>query len=450
MSAPRQWLVLATIALGASLAPLDSAVNVGFPAITAAFAQPVENIRWVVIVYVLTYASLLLGFGRIADLFGHRRVFLAGIVWCMVALSLCALAPDFATLLAARVAQGVGSALVLATGPALVTLSLPPEQRTRGVGVYTFAFAAAATVGPLAGGALVQLFGWSAVFWFRIPVAVVALGLTLALVPAPQRRATDAGRFDPWTGLALAAGLAALLLAMGEGRHFGWSSAPTLGLAVAGSVCLVLFHRRQRNPQRQLIDLALFRQREFAVINLCNVLLNAAIFMVMLLVPFYLSRSYGDSGGMLLALVSLGHALGAPVATRLLARHVPDTVAIGGLALSTLSLVAISLWPERAALPWVALVLLGQGISYGLFQVVVMDRVMGTLSRAHQGVAGSLNMVTRTVGVVLGVSAGSALFAALAPQGFIAAFSGVFHAAWILNAGALVLMAALGRPRRAI
>jgi len=441
--------VLVTISLGASLAPLDSAVNVGFPAITAAFAQPVENIRWVVIVYVLTYASLLLGFGRIADLFGHRRVFLFGIVWCIGALTLCSLAPDFQTLLAARVAQGVGSALVLATGPALVTLTLPPEQRTRGVGVYAFAFAAAATVGPLAGGLLVQMFDWSAVFWFRIPVAVVALVLTLALLPSPQRRASDAARFDPATGLALAAGLAGVLLAMGQGGHFGWTSPLTLGLAAGGIGFLLLFHRRQRDPQRQVIDLALFRQRAFTVINLCNVLLNAAIFMVMLFVPYYLSRSYGDSGGMLLALVSLGNALGAPIATRLLARSVPHAVAIGGLALSTLSMVAIALWPERAALAWVALVLLGQGISYGLFQVVVMDRVMGTLSRAHQGVAGSLNMVTRTVGVVLGVSAGSALFAALEPQGFMVAFCGVFHAAWILNAVVLVLMAALGRTRHA-
>ena len=423
--------MLVTISLGASLAPLDSAVNVGFPAITAAFAQPVENIRWVVIVYVLTYASLLLGFGRIADLFGHRRVFLFGIVWCIGALTLCSLAPDFQTLLAARVAQGVGSALVLATGPALVTLTLPPEQRTRGVGVYAFAFAAAATVGPLAGGLLVQMFDWSAVFWFRIPVAVVALVLTLALLPSPQRRASDAARFDPATGLALAAGLAGVLLAMGQGGHFGWTSPLTLGLAAGGIGFLLLFHRRQRDPQRQVIDLALFRQRAFTVINLCNVLLNAAIFMVMLFVPYYLSRSYGDSGGMLLA------------------RSVPHAVAIGGLALSTLSMVAIALWPERAALAWVALVLLGQGISYGLFQVVVMDRVMGTLSRAHQGVAGSLNMVTRTVGVVLGVSAGSALFAALEPQGFMVAFCGVFHAAWILNAVVLVLMAALGRTRHA-
>lgn len=441
--------MLATIALGASLAPLDSAVNVGFPAITAAFEQPVESIRWVVIVYVLTYASLLLGFGRLADLFGHRRVFLAGIVWCLVALTLCSLAPDFDTLLAARIAQGVGSALVLATGPALVTLSLPPEQRTRGVGVYSFAFAASATVGPIAGGILVQMFDWSAVFWFRIPVAVTALILALTLLPAPARRGTEAGRFDPTTGLALAAGLAAVLLAVGQGGHFGWTSPLTLALAAGGIVFLLVFHRRQRDPQRQVIDLALFRQRAFTVINVCHVLLNAAIFMVMLLVPYYLSRSYSDSAGMLLALVSLGYALGAPAATRLLAHHSPDAVAIGGLALSTLAMAAIALWPERAPLAWVALVLLGQGIGYGLFQLVVMDRVMGTLSRAHQGVAGSLNMVTRTVGVVLGVSAGSALFATLAPQGFMNAFSGVFHIAWIANAGVLVLMAAAGRTRRA-
>lgn len=433
-------MTLCTIALGASLAPLDSAVNTAFPTITAFFDQPVSSIRWVIIVYVLTYASLLLAFGRLADLFGHRRVFLAGLSWCAVALALCGAASSFHGLLAARVCQGVGTALLLASAPALVTLSLPADQRTRGIAVYTFAFASAATVGPLLGGALVQVFGWPAVFWMRVPIALVAIAATLAWVPAPV--AAERGtRFDGVSGAALALGLAAALLAAGQGGHFGWSSPVTLGLAGAGGALLAWFIRRQRDPSHRFMDLGLFRDTGFAAANLGHVMLNAANFMVMLLVPFYLARAHGDAGVMLLALAPLGFALGSPLAERLLRNHGARAVSLGALTLSALSTAAIALWPAHTHPLWVVIVLLGTGVGYGLFQVAVMDQVMGSLSRSQQGVAGSLNMVTRTVGVVLGASAGSAAFDAIAPgAGFMAGFSTVFHGAWVLVTIAAVLM----------
>jgi predicted MFS family arabinose efflux permease len=429
-----------SIALGASLAPLDSAVNAAFPTITGHFARTVADIRWVIIVYVLTYAALLLGFGRLADLVGHRRVFLAGLAWCAVALSLCALAQHFEALLAARVAQGVGTALVLASAPALVTLTLPPSRRTRGIAVYTLGFALAATLGPLAGAALVQHFGWPAVFWMRVPLALVAIALTLWQVPAP-RPPLDGQRFDGLSGITLALGLATTLLALGQGGHFGWGSPTTLALAASGVVLLALFARRQRQPRHRVIDLALFQDPHFTVVNASHALLNGAYFMVMLLVPYYLQRAHGDAGVTLLALSPLGFALGSALAERVLRRHTAPALSAGALTLSALSLAAVALWPERAPVPWIAVVLLGTGLGYGLFQVAAMDQVMGGLARAHQGVAGSLNMVTRTVGVVLGASAGAAAFDALEPrEGFLPAFSVVFHGAWLLTALTLVLV----------
>jgi EmrB/QacA subfamily drug resistance transporter len=439
-----------SIALGASLAPLDSAVNAAFPTITGHFARPVADIRWVIIVYVLTYAALLLGFGRLADLAGHRRVFVAGLAWCAVALSLCALAQRFEVLLAARIAQGVGTALVLASAPALVTLTLPPRQRTRGIAVYTLGFALAATLGPLAGGVLVQHFGWPVVFWMRVPLALAAILLTLWRVPATRPPASEEQRFDAVSGLTLAVGLAAALLALGQGGHFGWRSPTTLALAGAGTTLLLFFARRQRDPLRRVIDLGLFRNTPFAVVNVSHVLLNAAYFMVMLLVPYYLQRAHGDAGVTLLALSPLGFALGSPLAERALRHHAAATVSLAALALSALALAAVALWPERAPVAWIAVVLLGTGLGYGLFQVAAMDQVMGGLPRAQQGVAGSLNMLTRTVGVVLGASAGAAAFDTLeAREGFLAAFAAVFHGAWLLTGLTLALvLAARARAAR--
>ena len=168
--------------LGAALPPLDIAVNVAFPAISAAFALETQAIRWVVAAYVLTYASLMLAFGRLGDVVGYRRVFRAGLLLAAGAFVLCALAPDYGWLLAARTVQGVAAALLLSCAPALATSLYDESRRTWVLGAFASMSAGAAVVGPLVGGASIALLGWAGVFWFRAPLALVALAL-LPFVP---------------------------------------------------------------------------------------------------------------------------------------------------------------------------------------------------------------------------------------------------------------------------
>ncbi|MBM3525720.1 MAG: MFS transporter, partial [Alphaproteobacteria bacterium] len=174
MASRTHWQ-LAVVGLGTAAVQLDTAVNIAFPAITDAFALATPDIQWVVIAYVLTYSILLLGFGRLGDRLGHARVFRLGVACTIAAHILCSLASGFGWLLAARVAQGVGAALVLSCGPALATGLFAEERRTRILGAYALMMGLAGTIGPWIGGALVQLFGWQAVFWFRVPIAIVAL-----------------------------------------------------------------------------------------------------------------------------------------------------------------------------------------------------------------------------------------------------------------------------------
>ncbi len=141
--------------LGTLSVPLDSAVNVDFPFITRHFQIAIPEIRWIVISYTLTSASLLLVFGRISDLIGHRRVFLLGTGWSAVSFLLCAIAPDYPTLLAARVAQGVGAGLVLACGPALMTAVFPESERPRALGLYTLGLGLGGALGPALGALLI-------------------------------------------------------------------------------------------------------------------------------------------------------------------------------------------------------------------------------------------------------------------------------------------------------
>src|SRR5262249_59563568 len=174
-----RWLSPLIVGFGVAIGPLDTAVNIAFPAITVAFGIPVTTIQWVVICYVLTYASLLLGCGRLGDIIGHKRVLLFGLVWSAISLYLCGWAPTFGWFLFFRGLQGIGTALVLSCAPALVTLAFPEAERGTVLGMYTMLTAVASTLGPLLGGQLVALWGWSAGFFFRVPIALSAAVLTI-------------------------------------------------------------------------------------------------------------------------------------------------------------------------------------------------------------------------------------------------------------------------------
>src|SRR6201993_5214901 len=185
---PHPLIRVALVGFGTSVVPLDSAVNIAFPDITASFDLPIPQIQWVVICYVLTHASLMLAFGRVGDIFGHARVFRAGLLWNGAAFLCCAAAPSFGWLLFCRFLQGIGAALILSCAPAMVTGLFSEDRRARALAAFTMMFALGSAAGPLFGGMLVDRWGWPGVFWFRAPIALTALAvLTGGGLPAPTR-----------------------------------------------------------------------------------------------------------------------------------------------------------------------------------------------------------------------------------------------------------------------
>src|SRR5690349_6297525 len=208
---------IAMIGLGTATAQLDTSVNIAFPSITRGFDLTIGDIQWVVICYVLTYASLLLALGRVGDTVGHAIVFRIGLVWSAVALLLVSCSPSYGAMLVFRCLQGVGAALVLSCGTALVTSLYGEERRSRALGIYTMMMAFGLMLGPLLGGTLTAIWDWPAVFWFRIPVALTALLLLHGLPASPTREAGD--RFDILGGIALVLGLVMMLMTLNRIRE---------------------------------------------------------------------------------------------------------------------------------------------------------------------------------------------------------------------------------------
>ena len=212
------WPLL-IVGLGTLVVPLDSAVNIDFPAIVARFDLPIPMIQWIVIAYVLTQTALMLSFGRIGDMVGYRRVFLFGTGVSTLAFVACALAPTYAALLAARVAQGIGAGLILSCGPALATSLFPEAMRSQILARYMLMFGIGSALGPSVFGSLVERFGWSAVFSFRAPVAAAAFLLAWTL---PRSARSDPERFDAAGGALLALALSFMLLALNRLWGLAW------------------------------------------------------------------------------------------------------------------------------------------------------------------------------------------------------------------------------------
>lgn len=442
------------VCLGTLVVPFDSAVNVAFPSIIHAFGLPIPAIQWVVIAYTLTYAALMLVFGRMGDMLGHRRIFLSGSLLGTVAFALCAAAPSLAWLLVARVLQGVAAALALSCGPAIATSLYPEAARTRVLGTYTMVFGLGSAAGSLIAGLLVQRFGWPSVFWFRMPLSLAAFLLGWGLpadVPAAVRE-----RFDAAGAILLVLAISAMLLGLNRLQP-GGDAAPWLVLFAAAAGGFVWRELRAQHP---IIHLHFFRDIDFSLLNAGNIVIALVAFSIPLLMPFYFDRVAhlaAPEVGLMLASATLGTAVTALAAGRAAAHIAPHWLAVLGAAATVVGEVLICLGGVRYGLAPLALAMFLQGSGVGFFQVAYFDIATATIPRAQRGVAGSLVMMTRTVGVVTGATVLMLVFftmrgrAETAGLGDAAAFlTGFNDAFWLSSAlAAIVLMALLLRGHRA-
>ncbi len=435
----RQLLRVALLGFGTSVVPLDSAVNIAFPDITTHFDLPIQMIQWVVICYVLTHASLMLAFGRVGDIFGHARVFRTGLLWNGAALLCCAVAPSFGWLLFCRFLQGIGASLILSCAPALLTSLFPEDRRSTAIAVFTAMHAVGSAGGPLLGGVLVDIWGWPAVFWFRAPIALTALAFLKGLPPAPRGGAREP--VDVFGAALLALAISTALLSLNQlqqlGQHLFMLTVPGIALAAAFGFIL-----RERGAACPIINPSLFRVRGFAAANGASFLVNLTSFSVLLFAPYYLVRHTElplPLAGAVLAASAVGSIAASPVAGALIERLPAAWIAAFGAALSGVGLCMIGGWEAGASAVAMVTTLGVHGFGVGLFQVAYMVVVMATLPRQHRGVAGSLTMLTRTLGVVTGAALLTLIFHTLdaaavadgaSPEdGFIAAFGSTFRLA---------------------
>ena len=302
---------LLVASFGALLAFLDATiVNVAFPSIRMSFpGTSIETLSWVLNAYNIVFAAFLVAAGRFADLFGRRRLFTAGIVLFTFASVLCAAAPSVSFLIAARVVQAVGAALLVPASLALVVEAFPVGRRARAVGLWGAAAAAAAGLGPPLGGALVEIYNWRLAFLINLPLGVAAVWLGrryLVESRAPGRRTLP----DLRGALLLAVSMALLTLGIVQGGSWGWTSVGVIASFVAAIVAALLFVASSRRHAVPILDPKLLRIRSFAVANAVSFIAGMGFYAYLLTNILWLYYVWGWS----LLLAGLGVAPGAVVA----------------------------------------------------------------------------------------------------------------------------------------
>jgi EmrB/QacA subfamily drug resistance transporter len=448
-----RWVLAATV-LGSSMAMLDSTVvNVALPTIGKSLGASLGGLQWTVTAYTLTLAGLILLGGSLGDRLGRRKVFLIGVVWFALASALCGLAPNIGVLIAARVLQGIGGALLTPGSLAIIQASYVPEDRPRAVGAWSGLGGVAGAAGPLLGGWLVQAAGWRWVFLLNLPLAVAVIAVTMRHVPE-TRDATAVGKFD-----VAGAGLAALALggityALIEAPEqtsdpIGIIAAAVIGVAAAAGFVLVE-RRRTRHPSGTpaMLPLDVFASRQFSAVNLITFLvygaLGGVLFLLVLQVQVVAGYSPLKAGTALLpvTLVMLAFSARSGALAQRIGPRWPMTAgtAIAAVGLLLMTRIGVHASYLTDVLPAMAVFAVGLVLTVAPLTATVL----ASADVRHAGVASGVNnAVARAAGLfaVAGLPAAVGLSAASyhsAPR-----FSSGFDKAAIGCAALLVVAAAL-------
>ncbi len=429
-----------------------SIVNTLLPVLRQQFNVGVATIEWVVTAYLLVTSSLLLSFGRLGDLYGHKRTYLLGFVIFVLSSMTCGLARSASALILSRSVQAIGSAMLAANSPAILTKNFPPQQRGQALGLQSTMTYLGLVLGPSFGGWLATHLSWRAVFYINVPIGTLALLLSARFIPE-DRNHTVLTAFD-WRGAVLfALGLFALMLGLNRGHTWGWGSLPTLLTLALGLLGLGAFVWVEWHTPAPLLELRLFRNLTFGGATLSAVLNYVCLYSIVFLMPFYLIEGRGlnaaQAGAVLMAQPLL-MALLAPISGALSDRIGTRWPSVLGMALLTAGLFGYAQLPADASRWRIVLNLALSGSGIGIFISPNTSALMGAAPRDRQGTAGGVMSTARNLGMTLGIGiAGALLNTALARQGEAGNLFSAIHFAFgsLTGIGLLATFITIGRSR---
>lgn len=410
---PSARRALAALSLAMLLPALaTSSANVGLPAIARAFATPFQHVQWIVLAYLLAVTTLIVTAGRLGDVIGRRRLLLAGTLLFTAASGLAAATPTLWLLIAARSAQGLGAAVMMALSMAFVGETVPKERTGAAMGLLGTTSAIGTALGPSLGGLLISAFGWRSIFLINIPLGLLSLLLAHHHLPAdPHRARSDRPTFDHAGTLLLALTLATYALAMTLGRgHFGPLNVALLAAAALGIGSFLLVETRAASP---LIRPAMLFNPLLAAGLATSALVSTVMMATLVVGPFYLSQGLGLQTalvGLALSAGPLVAALTGIPAGRVVDRFGPPRMTLVGLAAIAGGSAVLSLTPANFGVAGYVAPIIVVTAGYALFQAANNTAVMTHTRPDQRGLVSGILNLSRNLGLITGASVMGAVF----------------------------------------
>lgn len=406
---PDKKAVLFVVALASFVTPfMGSSINVALPRIGDEFALNAVVLSWVSISFLLAAAVLLLPLGRIADIYGRKRIFTYGMAVYTVSSFLCGTASSIPALLFFRLLQGAGSAMTFATGLAIITAAYPPGERGRAIGITVSMVYIGLSVGPFLGGLFTEQWGWRSIFFANVPMGLVILFFLIRL--KGEWRGAEGERFDPAGAAIYSFALVSLML--------GFSLLPGplgFGLTAAGLLGLWGFASLQFKAKHPLLDVSVFRgNRAFTLSNVAAFINYSATFAAGFLLSLYLQYAKGLSpleAGLVLVAQPVVMALFSPYAGKLSDKVEPMTVATAGMALTAAGLAFFVFLTRETTVGFITAGLVLTGLGFALFSSPNANAIMSSVQRRHYGVASGMLSTMRLVGQMLSMGVAALIFA---------------------------------------
>jgi EmrB/QacA subfamily drug resistance transporter len=412
----RRWWTLGAMCFALFMIMLDNTVvNVALPSIQRGLHATTSSLEWTVNAYTLTFAVTLVTAGRLGDLFGRRRMFLFGVAVFGTASFLIGLAQSDVWLIAFRAVQGIGSGFMMPATLSIITNTFDAHERGRAIGTWAGVSAMALAIGPVVGGFLVQEVSWQSIFFLNVPVAALAIVVTL-LAARESRDETAVREVDIPGVVTLTVGLAALVLGLVQSNEWGWGSARVIGLFALAVVAIGAFFAIERGRRAPMVDFAFFRSRSFLGANIVAFIVSFAMLAMFFFLALYmqdiLHYSPLQAGVRFLPSTAMIMVI-APIAGRLADRIGPRVLMTGGLISVSLALFWMTGITTHSGYSFLLVSFMLMGLGMGCVMSPMSTAAMNAVDRTKAGVASGVLSMTRMVGGTFGVAVMGAIIATL-------------------------------------
>ncbi len=387
-----------------------SIVNIAMPKITAYYQVSLGSVEWVVMVYLLLISSLLLTYGRLGDMYGHKPVYVSGFAIFTLGSALSSISPTIGLLIASRAVQALGAGMMMAVVQAIIAAAFEPAERGKAIGINAMFVSLGLATGPTIGGFLTSYFGWQSIFAINIPIGIGATIWAWRVLPYHRGKPQ---KFDVTGACSTFVALMTFLLALSHGEEWGWGSPAVLGLFAVSFCSFVLFLVIESRVEHPMIHLGLFKNRLFAGANLAAVFNYLSQYTVTFLMPFYLQdflKMPANQAGLVMTAFPLVMMLTAPISGILSDRMGSRALTSVGMGITSLAALLLSMLylTQNLLLVIFGLALVGMGT--GLFLSPNNNAIMSSVPKNQMGIGSGMLATMRNLGQVLGIAVSGAVF----------------------------------------